>query len=123
MTMAISLSCMFHANLSLWLKGKKERKPICVALIMSYSSIGTHVLHMLVMEHTVLSATHLFIHVFKGPIWALGCKNRPDLFPGRMLYEVTRAGLGFFMFILCCRIVLFIDAACVVLGLASLVPS
>ena len=62
------------------------------------SSIGAHVWHMLTMEHTLLSATHMFIHVLRAPYGPWGCKNRPDLFPGQMLYEATRAGLGSYVY-------------------------
>jgi len=44
-----------------------KRKPICTVLIMSYSSPGAQVWHVLTRDHTVLPATHAFIHKWNEP--------------------------------------------------------
>jgi len=51
--------CFINLSLKvLW----HEKKPICRALITSYSSLGTQVRHVLTRNDTVLPDTHMFIH-------------------------------------------------------------
>jgi len=40
----------------------KGKGNLCIALIMSYSSLGAQVWHVLTRDHTVLPLTHTFIH-------------------------------------------------------------
>jgi len=44
-----------------------SRKTICIALIISYLSLGAQVWHVLRRDHTVLPATHTFIHKWNEP--------------------------------------------------------
>ena len=44
-----------------------KRKPICIALITSYPSLGAQLWHVLTRDHTVLPATHTFIHKWNEP--------------------------------------------------------
>jgi len=40
---------------------------ICIVLIMSYSSLGAQVWHVLTRDHTVLPATHTFVDKWNEP--------------------------------------------------------
>jgi len=49
---------------------------MCVVLIMSYSSLGDQVWHVLTRDHTVLPATHTFIHKCYEPYLPLLLSRR-----------------------------------------------